>query len=51
MSFVFLKELFSGIETVEQMMVENKNKKGGMKGMDEGYDPHMGDVSRLMAES
>lgn len=48
---LFLKELPSGIETVGQRRAENKKKKAGMKGMDEGYDPHMGDVSRLLEAS
>lgn len=48
---LYLKESLEDIETQEQRRQQNIGKKAGMKGMEEGYDPHMLDVTRLTAKS
>lgn len=47
----YLTEMLENIETLNERREANKSKKNGMKGMEEGYDPHMLDVSRLVFES
>lgn len=46
-----MTELLDGIETQAERRDQNKSKQTGMKGMDEGYDPHMLDVSQIVRES
>ena len=45
-----LGEMMKDIETQKQRRDEKK-KAAGMKGIADGYDPHMLDVSRLCAQS
>lgn len=49
--FRYLTELLENKESQQARRERSKNRKAGMKGMEEGYDPHMLDVSRLVAAS
>ena len=42
-----LLEIIGDIETQEQRRKKNEKRPAGMKGLEEGYDPHMLDVARL----
>ena len=46
-----LVEMMDDIENQEARRDQNKKRPGGMKGLAEGYDPHMLDVSRLCQKS
>ena len=39
------------METQERRKSENAHKVAGIKGMEEGYDPHMVNVSRIVRDS